>query len=172
MKKIIALGITLLFLTVSISSVIATNDMNITPKTTIEPILYKNRNLGDLDYDTDVDSVDYSIFRATFGLTDALYGDFNGDGVLDDDDLDILKSLQGTEGESEGDLDNNGVVNSFDRLTWNRYQANPKLVHPNFNSNADYDGDGIITFVDYQIWLGYYNKYNADLVKPSLSLSE
>lgn len=172
MKKIIALGITLLFLTVSISGVIAKNDMNITSTIIINPVLYKNRNLGDLDHDTDVDEHDFSRFLDTFGLTDALYGDLNGDGVLDDDDLFILNSLQGIDEESEADLDNNGFVNSFDRIIWFKYQENPKPVHPNFNSEADYDDDGVISFVDYQMWLGFYREYNDGLLAPSLALSK
>lgn len=153
MKKILVLGIMVLFLTMSVSGVIGARNMEAENK---ENII---RNPGDLDLDWDVDIDDYYIIRDTFGMSDALYGDFNNDDILDDNDLSMVVALQGTNGPSQADLNNDGVVNSFDKFLWFRYRANPTPIYPDFNPSADYDDDGIITFVDYQIWMMHYNNY-------------
>jgi len=54
-------------------------------------------------------------------------GDLNGDEVVDGEDRQILRAALGT---SEGD--------------------------PGFNPDADYDGDGSITYNDYRIWYGLF----------------
>jgi len=54
-----------------------------------------------------------------------------------------------------GDLDGDGDIDQSDynlfRATFGRCRG-----QSGFNSNADYNGDGCINFVDYQIWYGYY----------------
>lgn len=54
-----------------------------------------------------------------------LRGDFNNDGLIDRDDFDIFAAFFGTE---------SGVSETF-------------------RSDVDLDGDGIVTFEDYSIWL-------------------
>jgi hypothetical protein len=55
-----------------------------------------------------------------------------------------------------GDLDGNGVIDQADYnvflATFGKCQG-----QGGFNPEPDYDGDGCITFVDYQIWYGYFS---------------
>jgi hypothetical protein len=54
-----------------------------------------------------------------------------------------------------GDLDGDGDVDKDDFNIF--YAAFGKCQgHDGYNSDVDYDGDGCITFVDYQTWYGYF----------------
>ena len=60
-----------------------------------------------------------------------ILGDLNGDNKVDENDY---QELRKTLGKCEGDS--------------------------GFNSIADYDEDGCISFRDYRIWYGYYLDYS------------
>ncbi|NOR69533.1 MAG: hypothetical protein GQ532_07535, partial [Methylomarinum sp.] len=62
--------------------------------------------------------------------TESIIGDLDGDGDVDGEDRNILRAaLRSCEGDT------------------------------GYTLEADYDGDGCITFADYRIWYGYYQAY-------------
>jgi hypothetical protein len=66
-----------------------------------------------------------------------------------------VQSAGGCGAPVEGDLDGDCDVDTDD---FNQFFASFGSCSGDaaFNSNADFDGDGCVTFVDYQIWYGYY----------------
>ncbi len=61
-----------------------------------------------------------------------------------------------------GDLDVDGTVGADD---FTLFAAAMGRVEGDsaFNACSDYDGDGLISFVDYQIWLQYYHDFTDRL---------
>ena len=75
--------------------------------------------------------------------------------VLSDSEEIIITVESASCGEILGDLDGDCDVDKDD---FNIFYASFGSCdgQSNFNPSADYDGDGCITFVDYQIWYGYF----------------
>jgi hypothetical protein len=61
-----------------------------------------------------------------------------------------------------GDLDGDNDVDSDDYLVF-RTTLGKCTGSPGFNPEADYDGDGCVTYADYRAWIGYYRAYLATL---------
>lgn len=62
----------------------------------------------------------------------------------------------------QGDLDGDGDVDLDDRNIL-RASLRTCIGDPAYNSDADYDGDGCITFIDYREWLKYYSAYTTPI---------
>lgn len=71
--------------------------------------------------------------------------DYNGNGVPDECE---------PAGDLDGDLDVDADDFAIFLAMWGRCTGDPE-----FNADADFDGDGCITIVDYQIWLQYYRDF-------------
>jgi len=59
-----------------------------------------------------------------------------------------------------GDIDHDGDVDYDDFIMFLEAFGH-SVGDPEYNPEADYDGDGAITLVDYQIWLMYYRDFNG-----------
>ena len=57
------------------------------------------------------------------------------------------------------DLDHDGDNDDNDFFIF-KESFGYSIDDPEYNIEADYDGDGVISFVDYQLWLEYYHSYN------------
>lgn len=57
-----------------------------------------------------------------------------------------------------GDLDGDGDVDVTD-LSIFRSSLGACSTAPNFIADADYDGDGCVSYADYRTWYGYYTDY-------------
>jgi len=98
--------------------------------------------------------------------TDPINPDSDGDGTSDgEEDTNGDGSYNPDEGETDpnegappsvpGDLDGDGDIDSTD-YTLFRSTLGKCSGDESFIADADYDGDGCITYADYRIWYGYY----------------
>lgn len=60
---------------------------------------------------------------------------------------------------SPGDLDGNFDIDYNDFLMFTSSFGRSEN-DPQYNPDCDYDNDGVITFIDYQMWFQYYRDYN------------
>ena len=81
------------------------------------------------------------------------------DGVDNDCDGDIDEGCGCPINETLGDLDGDCDVDGDDRNIL-RASFRECAGDSGYNADADYDGDGCVTFADYQIWYGYYKAAN------------
>lgn len=61
-----------------------------------------------------------------------------------------------------GDLDHDGDVDGADRNVL-RASLGASTGDPRYNGEADYDGDSVITYLDYKLWYNHYKAYVASL---------
>ena len=90
--------------------------------------------------------------------------DSDGDGVNDgDEDINGDGAYNPGQGETDptsvgvvpGDLDNDGDIDMDDCIVF-RSSLGKCTGDTGFIADADYDGDGCVTYADYRIWYGYY----------------
>ena len=120
---------------------------------------------GDFDADSDLDGSDLATFSDAFGSSssDSHYNseaDFDDSGYVDEDDLSVFAPDLGRMDCSfvpvPGDLDGDGDVDEDD-LSLFEYSLGSCEGDPEYNQEADYDGDGCVTNTDYVVWSGYYD---------------
>ncbi len=75
--------------------------------------------------------------------------------VTDNDGVTDIDTAQVTVEAVPGDLDRDGDIDRDDYLIF-RSTLGKREGDPGYIPDADYDGDGRITYADYRIWYGYY----------------
>ncbi|MCX6666595.1 MAG: C25 family cysteine peptidase [Euryarchaeota archaeon] len=118
---------------------------------------------GDLNHDGDVDDDDFTIFEASYGLSygDPHYNiraDYDGDNNITLADYVIWLGYYRSFLQLPGDLDHDNDVDQDDFALFLQTFGH-SIVDPLFNPEADYNNNGVVDLVDYQIWLMYYRDF-------------
>ncbi|TWT99539.1 hypothetical protein Pla108_04820 [Botrimarina colliarenosi] len=129
-------------------------------------VLDRNTPEGDIDFDGDVDQVDYQRLVGNLGVTaddGAVFyadGDLNADGRIDQADADALLGVY--QYRWKGDFNADGRVDIADYTMWRDHLGQ-------FTGGlADANGDGWVNHADLALWQAHYGEIIASLIPHSV----
>ena len=125
---------------------------------------FEHEILGDLNHDGEVNDDDNNVFNTTFGLNESHpdfnpEADYNNNGIVDLEDYQMWLIYYDEFPIYFGDLSHDGIINETDYLLFLEAFGH-NVSDPEYNPEADYNSNGIIDLVDYQIWILHYRNYN------------